>query len=174
MKIYWKTFLLLQFIVLYSESATCQCLVTLGPISDICLDNGILGLNGGTPAGGVYFGPGVSGSNFDPLVTGTGIQTIGYTFTDSLSCVDSASASFEVLELPSVNLSAFSDVCLNASPFVLSNGTPGGGTYFGPGVSGGNFDPGVAGAGVHQLGYARDSAGCSDTASASTNVLSLP
>jgi len=167
-------FFFVLFIVIFNKTANCQCSVILDPFSDICLNNGSIALTGGTPIGGIYFGPGVSGGNFDPLIAGTGIQTIGYTFTDSLGCVDSASASFDVLELPSVNLSAFSDVCLNTSPFVLSNGTPGGGTYFGPGVSGGSFDPGVAGAGVHQLGYARDSAGCSDTAYASINVLSLP
>lgn len=40
----------------------------------------------GTPAGGSWSGPGVSGSLFDPAVAGAGNHIITYTFTDSLGC----------------------------------------------------------------------------------------
>lgn len=51
----------------------------------ICLTGGMVTLNGGSPAGGVYSGNGVSASMFDPTVTGLGFTDIVYTYTDSIT-----------------------------------------------------------------------------------------
>jgi hypothetical protein len=57
----------------------------------MCLDDAPLTLTGGTPAGGTYSGPGVTGTSFDPSV-GAGPQTITYTYTDpNTTCSGSAS-----------------------------------------------------------------------------------
>lgn len=55
----------------------------------VCQELGSVTLSGGTPAGGTYSGPGVSGTNFDPTVAGLGTHTITYTFTDANGCTNS-------------------------------------------------------------------------------------
>jgi hypothetical protein len=47
-------------------------------------------LSGGSPAGGVWSGPGVSGNLFTPATAGPGLHTIVYTYTDSNSCSNTA------------------------------------------------------------------------------------
>ena len=47
----------------------------------------------------------------------------------------------------------YDTVCSTLSAFPLTGGQPSGGTYSGPGVSGGNFDPMAAGPGLHTLTY---------------------
>jgi len=59
--------------------------VTLSPFANVCLQSPAFTLTGGSPAGGVYSGPGVSGGMFDPAIADTGVHTITYTFTDPLS-----------------------------------------------------------------------------------------
>ncbi len=43
----------------------------------------------GSPYGGVYFGAGVSGNQFDPATAGLGSHSISYTFVDGSGCVGS-------------------------------------------------------------------------------------
>lgn len=50
----------------------------------------------GMPSGGVYTGIAVSGSNFDPAVSGAGNFYVSYTFTDANNCVNSDSSSIQV------------------------------------------------------------------------------
>jgi hypothetical protein len=64
-----------------------------------------------------------------------------------------------VNEIPSVTLATFDAVCSNLPAFALTGGNPSGGTYTGVGVSGGLFDPAVAGVGTHTITYAYTNAG---------------
>lgn len=70
--------------------------------------------------------------------------------------------------VPGVSLSLNPDtVCINAGAYALTGGSPSGGTYSGVGVSVGNFDPNVAGAGLQNIIYTySDTNNCngSDTA----------
>jgi hypothetical protein len=62
---------------------------------------------------------------------------------------------------PVVTLDPLAPVCLNGAPVTLSGGLPTGGTYGGPGVAGGVFDPAVAGIGSHAITYNyTDAIGC--------------
>lgn len=61
---------------------------TLG-VSNVCVDDASFALSGGAPAGGMYSGPGVSGTTFDPS-SGTGAHVITYTYTDANGCSGSA------------------------------------------------------------------------------------
>ena len=45
----------------------------------------------GTPAGGVFIGPGVTGSTFSPAVAGEGTHSISYTYLDGNNCVNTFS-----------------------------------------------------------------------------------
>lgn len=44
----------------------------------------------GIPTGGVFLGPGVFGSTFNPAIAGTGQHTVMYTYVDQNGCVNSA------------------------------------------------------------------------------------
>ncbi|TND08827.1 MAG: hypothetical protein FD123_1681 [Bacteroidetes bacterium] len=55
----------------------------------VCLNDAAVSLTG-TPAGGTWSGPGVTGSTFNPLTAGNGAQTATYIYTDGNGCSDTA------------------------------------------------------------------------------------
>jgi len=77
-------------------------------------------------------------------------------------------------DAPTVTLEPFASVCLNATPVTLTGGLPIGGTYSGPGVSGGQFDPSVSGTGSHTIIYSYTANNCTGTASQTITVDALP
>lgn len=121
---------------------------------DVC-ENGIpFPLTGGMPAGGTYFGTGVSGSNFDPSAAGVGTTNINYSVVDTNGCTNTVTETITVLSAPSVQFNlGFTDLCVYAAPYTFTEGTPAGGTYSGPGVAAGIFDPTVAGIGAWTITY---------------------
>ncbi|MEE4178342.1 MAG: choice-of-anchor D domain-containing protein [Bacteroides sp.] len=58
----------------------------------VCIQVESLPLSGGTPEGGLYSGPGVSGALFYPQQAGPGWHTLSYTITDDQGCSNSALA----------------------------------------------------------------------------------
>ena len=73
--------------------------------------------------------------------------------------------------LPNVSLIVPAYVSLSTPPFQLTGGAPAGGTYSGPGVSGGMFDPSAAGIGEHTITYSyTDPNFCTNTA---TDILTV-
>ncbi|HTL82838.1 MAG TPA: T9SS type A sorting domain-containing protein, partial [Bacteroidia bacterium] len=54
----------------------------------ICSADAAFAMNG-SPAGGVYTGPGVAGNMFNPTTAGPGTFTISYVYTDPSGCSDS-------------------------------------------------------------------------------------
>lgn len=73
-----------------------------GTFSDQCNTLTTFALTGGDPAGGVYSGAGVIGSNFDASTAILGANTITYTFTDANSCSNSATNSITVVNCTTV------------------------------------------------------------------------
>lgn len=53
----------------------------------VCINNGPITLTPGTPSGGTYSGPGVSGTTFDPVAAGLGNKNIIYSWTDTAGCI---------------------------------------------------------------------------------------
>ncbi|MBC7448563.1 MAG: T9SS type A sorting domain-containing protein [Hymenobacteraceae bacterium] len=105
-------------------------------------------------------------------VSPTATTTYTATVRDGGSvCTDNVTIS--VTPLPTVTLSVFPDVCVSASSFTLTGGAPAGGTYSGPGVSGGQFSPGAAGVGSHAITYTYGS-GCTSSATQTLTVRALP
>jgi hypothetical protein len=79
------------------------------------------------------------------------------------SCLDSYAGSVTINPLPSVILNMpVTTVCSTDPAFALSGGSPAGGTYSGTGVSGGMFDPAIAGLGSHQITYTYSDGNCSN------------
>jgi len=141
--------------------------VTQNPFSDLCVDAGIVTLTGASPSGGIYSGIGVQGmgTTFDPTALGQGTTTLTYTYTDGNGCSGSASEAITVNSLPVVTFDTLANVCHYELPFSLMGGSPSGGTYAGPGVTGGVFDPGTTGDGTFAITYSyTDGNGCSGSA----------
>jgi len=139
--------------------------VTQAPFSDVCSTGGVVNLVGGSPTGGSYSGTGASGSQFDPSVAGVGSFPLTYSYTDGNGCSSSATETITVIQGPTVTLAPFSDVCDSDPFFTLTGGNPSNGTYSGPGVTAGVFNPSSAGVGVHTITYTfTDGNGCDGTA----------
>ena len=144
--------------------------------TDECVSSSNLALDGGSPVGGTFSGPGVSGTNFDASVAGVGAHTITYTYIDGNGCTNSATDIITVVADPVVSLSlSDTEECVNSTSLTLSDGSPAGGTYSGPGVSGTNFDASAAGVGTHTITYSYvDGNGCTGSATDDITVFALP
>ena len=133
----------------------------------MCLDGGAVAL-GGSPAGGTWSGPGVQpaaggGYRFVPTAVGPGQYVISYAVATTGICVSTRPVRYVVAPPVVPALAALPALC-TTQPAVALVGTPAGGTFSGPGVSGGRFDPAAAGPGLHTLTYALvDSLGCGST-----------
>lgn len=150
--------------------------VTLNlPVNQQCLNDAALNLSGGSPAGGNYFGTGVSSGMFDPFVAGIGSQIISYSYIDLNGCENTATDNILVNSLPNVGLSPFPSQCANDPAFNLFGGTPAGGTYSGPGVNNNQFSPASAGPGLHTITYTYTNAsGCEGSATITIQVNASP
>ena len=75
---------------------------------------------------------------------------------------------------PTVSFTGLASSYMDTDPASSLVGTPAGGTFSGPGVSGNSFDPAVAGPGTHTIMYSyQDVSGCEANSSISTTVNSL-
>lgn len=149
--------------------------VTLSLINSLCENESPVILSGGLPSGGIYTGGGVISGTFDPAISGVGTIPVSYLFTDGNGCSDSASSTITVLQSPSVSLALTASICENASPVILTGGSPAGGIYSGSGVVAGTFDPALSGAGMIPLSYSFTAGnGCSDSVVGSITVFQSP
>lgn len=139
------------------------------PLTPVCENITSVNLTGGSPAGGVYSGVGVTGTVFN---TSVGTQTITYTVTFAPGCSGSASEIQTVNALPNVVLNPLGNVCNTAAPFALTTGTPTGGTYTGTGITNNIFSPAVAGLGTKVVTYSYTStAGCTNSDTSTITVV---
>jgi len=178
------------FIEVYGTNSFCM---TPGPVSQLpvtvnplpvltfpaldatCINVPAFILNMSTPAGGTYSGTGIAAGMFDPGVAGTGLHTITYTYTDGNGCTNVISQTIMVNELPAITFNGLPDVCLNQPPLSLTAASPPGGTYSGPGVTAGTFDPSAAGQGTHTITYVYTNGnGCTNSANQTITVHGLP
>ena len=68
---------------------------------------------------------------------------------------------------------SISEIPMNGQAFNVTQGTPAGGTYSGPGIIGTSFHPGLAGEGTHAIVYSvQNSNGCFSTDTSYITVLS--
>lgn len=93
--------------------------------------------------------------------------TTTYTVTgsDVNNCSGQTPITITVAPSPNVLFNAPAVMCVTDGPRTITGGSPAGGNYFGPAVSGGLFTPSTAGIGTFSIGYSfTNSSGCSDTA----------
>ncbi|TSA51029.1 MAG: T9SS C-terminal target domain-containing protein [Sphingobacteriales bacterium] len=88
----------------------------------------------------------------------TGTHTLILTVSDTSSLSKKQMAQYTTIWTITktgtiVTLNPFNPVCSNATEFLLTGGSPSGGTYSGPGVTSGYFYPSQAGTGIHTITY---------------------
>ncbi|MDD3875874.1 MAG: gliding motility-associated C-terminal domain-containing protein, partial [Bacteroidales bacterium] len=149
--------------------------VLFDTLSPICVDAQAIILNTGSPIGGTYSGTGVINGIFDPAIAGVGTHTLIYAYTDSNSCVNSASQTILVNPLPIVSFTGLDNhYCFNAASDSLT-GIPAGGFFSGNGIYGDLFMPDSAGVGTHSITYTyTDTNGCVNSYTETTEVMALP
>lgn len=138
----------------------------------VCVNTVPNNLGGASPTGGVYSGPGVTNNGdgqtftFDPVAAGgPGTYTITYVVGSG-----TVTSTLTVVAAPAVTFTPPSGIAEDAGLQPL-NGFPAGGTYSGPGITGSDFDPAVAGIGTHTVTYTySDVNGCSGTVSGTIQV----
>jgi hypothetical protein len=149
--------------------------VSFSTLEDVCENAPVFALTGGSPAGGVYSGTGVSSGLFDASDAGVGVHSIRYIYTAPSGCADTSYEDQRVRDLPNVHFSSLQPTCLNVPTFTLTGGSPAGGNYTGTGVNNSQFSPLVSGAGTFTITYTfTDSHGCSDEDTSNLTVNTLP
>ena len=149
----------------------------------VCASSGPLALTGGSPAGGTWSGPGVSGSSaggyvFTPSQALVGTRTLTYTVAAVAACGSGgsqASTTIQVLTAPVVAVPADTVLCPGSGQAFRLRGSPAGGTWAGPGVSAaGVFTP-PATAGTVALTYTvAPAVGCTASATRRVTLLAAP
>lgn len=131
--------------------------------------------SGFSPAGGIWKGQGMAPNGLlTPSTNLLGIQFYTYRL-DLNGCRDSIKVQTLVNEVPLVSAGPDLTICASGSPVQLTNATPLGGTWSGPGVNdSGIFNPGAVSAGSHAITYSYSENGCIGTASRTILVQSSP
>ncbi|MBM3160130.1 MAG: T9SS type A sorting domain-containing protein, partial [Bacteroidetes bacterium] len=107
---------------------------------------------------------------FTPNTAGTSTISV----TPTLATCTGATITFTInanpIPIVSLDLSTLSPPCVYDPAFILQVGSPSGGIYSGPGISGANFNPASAGVGTHTITYSVTQSGCTGSATSSIVV----
>jgi hypothetical protein len=139
--------------------------VSLQSLSPVCESVDTVILKGGSPSGGVFYGPSIQGNYFFPSGLGKGNYEIVYQFTDTALCTSRDTQTQVVWQLPVLNPLSGIWTCDNVDSFPLKHVTPLGGTYSGKGISKNYFIPSLVSnlTGLYAYSYAyTDSNKCSN------------
>ncbi len=156
---------------------------TVGLDQTVCASAPPVALSG-QPTGGVWTGPGVTGSLaagfvFTPSAALVGVQTLTYTLAGVIPvCTATGQQRITVAPVGTAALAALPQAtfCLQAgvtiAPITLVF-SPAGGTLSGPGITGNQFSPAAAGPGLHTLTYTFNAGTpCASTATQVVRVVS--
>lgn len=84
----------------------------------VCAQGGPITLSG-TPAGGTFSGPGVTGNTLDPSGYLPGLNYVSYTATDGIGCITTATEAITILGTPAP---ISEQICEGDSPVVNTSG----------------------------------------------------
>lgn len=83
----------------------------------------------GSPLGGIWSGPGISGNIFNPSAVASGIHNISYTYTDSNGCMATATTSLTVTDPPVIDFTASQNIILPGNIVSFTNQTVAASTF---------------------------------------------
>jgi hypothetical protein len=86
------------------------------PMTYQCVDGAPIELTLGVPAGGTYYGNGVSNNYFDPAAAGVGVTEITYVYESPYGCLDTAKRSVPVIYCVGVEEVTLNDVQIYPNP----------------------------------------------------------
>ncbi|MFT5103689.1 MAG: hypothetical protein ACI86C_001349, partial [Candidatus Latescibacterota bacterium] len=160
--------------------------VTMTGQPDLCIDAGVqLGLSGGLPIGGAYFGIGVTDAgdgmtySFNPALAGSGTSTLIYFFTDANGCSDNATNTVTVIALDDASYSYSAGAyCVDATdPTPTITGLAGGTFSSGAGLiingTTGDIDVSASTPGTYTVTYTTTGT-CPNTSDVSVTINALP
>lgn len=134
--------------------------------SSYCNTPGTVSLPVANPTGGIWSGPGVTNPNgtFDPILAGgPGGYQLTYAFNGSNGCSTTQTINIGVIDPTNVDAGPDATLCASDAPYNLSQlANPPGGRWVttSGGLTGNEFDPGMAGEGIHQFRYLIGSGNC--------------
>ncbi len=139
----------------------------------ICKNETAQAITVASPVGGTFSGAGVSGANYNAVLTSAGAHTITYTYTDGNSCTNTATDVMTVFDSTALSFVLADDkMCVNEAVQTITLATPAGGTFSGSGVSGVNYNPALTTVGLHTITYTLvDVNSCTSTATDVMTVL---
>lgn len=147
-----------------------------GLSASYCVNAGAVVLTGNQAPNGTFSGPGITDNadgtaTFNPATAGVGgPYSITYTYNNG-TCSNSSVQTVTVNDLPVVSFSGLALTYCTTDAAVTLTGSPAGGTFSGPGITGNQFDPAAAGAGTHSITYTyTDGNGCSNSSSQNVTV----
>lgn len=113
---------------------------------------------------GVEVGTGIVGAgtnySFTAAISDDGMYTLEVTSKDG--CISTMDYELVVTPLTAITIDPVASFCFFDGIMPL-NATPSGGTFSGPGISGNDFDPALAGPGMHVITYTLISGDCTST-----------
>ncbi len=128
----------------------------------------------GNPAGGNWLGDVSPSGVVDPATLGPGMFSASYIFANANNCADTSTLTFSISAVPEAMIDPVGPFCENEPAFTLT-ANPAGGTWGGVANANGEVDPSMLGTGTFTASYSIiDSAGCTDTAFLSFEVVALP
>ena len=137
----------------------------------VCITDEEFELTGALPEGGTYTGVGVNNGIFNPMEAGEGNYEITYAL-NGYECI------FEITvnEIPEMQCPEDIFVCIDDGEIVLTGGLPDDGTYIGPGITNGIFNPSETGAGEFPITYTYTDpeTGCENFCTFTITVYDLP
>jgi predicted transcriptional regulator len=103
-----------------------------------------------------------------------GVNILTFTLVDASGNKTVSEVKVTIEDPHTITLGDLPGVCLNSEKLELPAGSPAGGSYSGPGVSEGMFDPAEAGEGVHKITYSVSNNGCASSVVGELSVWPLP
>ncbi|MBW6502201.1 MAG: DUF2341 domain-containing protein, partial [Bacteroidales bacterium] len=113
----------------YDNQNDPESFISLGPeepvteLPSVGVCSGPFPLDQGFPPGGLYSGPGVSSTDFDPSVAGVGTHLITYIYTDADGCSYSASKNITVTPEPPAPVASDRECCVSGIVDLEATGT---------------------------------------------------
>ena len=146
--------------------------IDVPPNRSICVNDAAINLVA-SPTGGIWSGIGVSGTQFDPAITGVGTFTLTYSYTNpTTNCSNEEQMEVTVTPLPQLQANDTS-YCNTPGLVYLPIASPSGGDWSGVGVVGDQFDPQqVGGVGQYILNYSyTNTNGCTNSTQITVSVI---